>query len=299
MIRRIWDILKSPYPADSSSLSFAFYGLGSGLFVFLFFTVFEPFGFSLLPEEPRRALFAGYGLVTGLAIAANSLLLPRLQPRFFREENWSLGRQILWMGWVTLTIGFGSYLLSGAVCAHYGLPYGWVRLQTIVVDTFLIAIFPITVINLANYARLLHRNARVVQEANLRLEHPAALPHPEESGIPTHVVLVAENGKDTFRVALDDLLFIQAEENYVQVHYRGDKPCRVLLRSSLTRIERQLRPFHPRLFRCHRAFIIHIARIARVEGNAQGLKLALRDSTTVVPVARRYVAEFRRVIQSL
>ena len=89
---------------------------------------------------------------------------------------------------------------------------------------------------------------------------------------------MAENNKDTFRVALADLLYIQAEENYVQVYYKGEKPGRVLLRSSLTRIERQLRPFYPRLFRCHRAFIVNTAQIARVEGNAQGLKLTLKDT---------------------
>ena len=299
MIRKIWAVLKSPYPADSSSLSFILYGLGSGLFVTLFFTVFEPFGFSLLPGAPRRALFIGYGLVTCLAIVANGLLLPRLRPRFFREENWDLGRQILWMSWVTLTIGLGCFLLSGAVCAHYGIPAQWVRVRTIVLDTFIIAIFPITVINLANYARLLNRNARVVQEANLRLEHPASHPPAEEREIPTHVALVAANGKDTFRVALDDLLFIQAEENYVQVHFRGEKPGRVLLRSSLTRSQRQLRSLYPRLLRCHRAFIVNTARITGVAGNAQGLKLALRDTTFIVPVARRYVDEFRRVIRDL
>jgi hypothetical protein len=299
MIRRIRAVLKSPYPADSSALSFTLYGLGSGLFVGLFFFVFEPFGFSLLPWAPRRALFIGYGLVTGLAIAANGLLLPRLRPRFFREENWSLGRQILWMAWVTLTIGLGCYLLSGAVCAHYALASDWVRLRTIVLDTFVIAIFPITVINLANYARLLHRNARVIREANRRLEHPAARPQPGNAGAPASVVLVAGNGKDTFRVALDDLLYIQAEENYVQVHHRGDKPGRVLLRSSLTRIERQLRPHYPSLLRCHRAFIVNTARIAKVAGNAQGLKLTLKDAAAAIPVSRRYVAEFRRVIQEL
>jgi hypothetical protein len=299
MIRRIWAVLKSPYPADSSSLSFIFYGLGSGLFVALFFAVFEPFGFSLLPEAPRRTLFIGYGLVTCLAIVVSGLLLPLLRPRFFREENWSLGRQILWMGWVTLGIGLGCYLLSGAVCARYGLYAGWVRLQPIVLDTFFIAIFPITVINLANYALLLRRNTQVVREANLRLEHPAAQPQPGKPVAPDTVVLVAENNKDTFRVALDGLLFIQAEENYVQVHYLGEKPGRVLLRSSLTRIERQLRPHYPRLFRCHRAFIVNSSRIARVAGNAQGLKLTLTDAAALIPVARRYVAEFRRMIQDL
>jgi hypothetical protein len=298
MIRKLWAILKSPYPAKWSSFSDLWYGLGSGLFVFLFFATFEPFGFSLLPQAPRRALFIGYGLATCLAIALNGLLLPRLRPRFFREENWSLGRQILWMCWVTLVIGLGCYLLSGAVCAHYGLSASWVRLRTIVLDTFFIAIFPITVINLANHARLLRRNSRIVQEANLHLEQPATRPLPEKALSP-QVELVAENNKDSLRVALADLLYIVAEENYVQVHYKSEKPVRMLLRSSLTRIERQLRPFYPRLFRCHRTYIINSTQIVKVAGNAQGLKLTLKDESAVIPVARRYVGEFRRVIQDL
>lgn len=299
MIRKIREILKSPYPFDPSFLSLFLYGLGSGLFVTLFFIAFEPFGFSLLPEAPRRAFFIGYGLVTFLAIAVNGLLLPRLLPRFFREENWNLMRQILWMSWVTLTIGLGSYLLSGAICAHYRIPAQWVRLRTIVLDTFFIAIFPITIINLANYSRLLHRNVRVVQEATRRLEHPAFHPQPGKPEEPTAIVLVAENDKDTFRVALAELLYIQAEENYVQVYYTGPKPGRTLLRSSLTRIAGQLCPDYPRFFRCHRAFIVNTACILGVEGNAQGLKLTLKDSPAVIPVARRYVDEFRRLIRDL
>ncbi len=300
MFRRVRTLLSSPFPYEPSLLSLILYALGSGLFVSLFFAIFEPLGFSLLPAAPRRAFYVGYGLVTGLAIVANSLLLPRLRPRFFCGESWSLIRQILWMCWVTLTIGLGCYLLSGAVCAHYGLPAQWVQLRTIVLDTFLIAIFPITVINLLNYARLLRRNARVVLEANRRLEQSPSRSAPaEKNEPPPRVELVAENNKDVFRVALADLLYIQAEENYVQVHFLGEKPGRALLRSSLTRVEGQLRPFHPRLFRCHRACIVNTARIAKVDGNAQGLRLTLKDSATVIPVARRYVGEFRRLIKNL
>jgi hypothetical protein len=295
MIAKALEILRSPYPADESPLSSLVYGLGSGFFVFFFFAAFEPFGFFLLPLAPRWALYIGYGLVTGAAIVVNGLLLARLAPGFFKEENWSLGRQILCMAWVTLAIGLGCYLLSLAVCAHYGLPAGWVRLRTIVLDTFFIAVFPVTVINLANYARLLKRNERVVREANQHLDHPAAQPAPAPSPLP-RIELLAENGRDSFAVALADLLFIQAEENYVQVFHKGEKPNRVLLRSSLTRIERQLRPFYPRLFRCHRTCIVNTAQIVRVSGNAQGLRLTLRDSAVTVPVARRYVGEFRRLV---
>lgn len=297
MIRKILGVLKSPYPFDPSFLSLFLYGAGSGLFVTLFFIAFEPFGFSLLPEAPRRAFFIGYGMATFLAIAVNGLLLPRLWPRWFREESWSLGRQILWMSWVTLTIGLGCTLLSGALCAFYGLPAHWVQLRTIVLDAFLIAIFPITVINLVNSARLLQRSARVVQEANQRLERPDR-PLTPAADVPAQVEIVAENNRDSLRVALADLLCIQAEENYVRVLARDGKPA-PLLRSSLGRVERQLHPFSPRLFRCHRAFIVNTAQIARVDGNAQGLKLTLRDSPAVIPVARRYVAEFRRLIRNL
>lgn len=295
MVRRIRGALSSPYPFEPSLQSLLLYALGSGLFVFLFFTLFEPLGFSLLPAAPRRALFAGYGLVTFLAVFLNGLLLPRLLPRLFREQAWTLGRQILWMAWVTLTIGLGCYLLSGALCARYGIPAHWVRLRTIVVDTFFIAIFPITVITLANSARLLRSSARVAAEANRRLEKPGAVPAKGCAGA-ERLRIKAENEKDSLDVVLADLLYIQAEENYVRVHVRGEKSPPPLLRSSLTRVERQLRSCHPPLFRCHRAFIVHTARIAGVAGNAQGLKLALKDSAAVIPVARRYVAEFRRVI---
>ncbi len=296
MWHKIRETLSSPYPFEPSLLPPLLYGLGSGLFVFLFFTVFEPWGFSLLPAAPRRALFAGYGLVTFLAISLNGLLLPRLLPRLFREDSWNLGRQILWMGWVTLTIGLGCYLLSGALCRLYGIPVHWVRLRTIVVDTFLIAIFPITLINLANSARLLRRSARIVAEASRRLGRPGG-PPPEGTAGAERLRITAENGKDFLDIILADLLYIQAEENYVRVHVRGENPPPPLLRSSLTRIERQLRSCHPPLFRCHRAWIINTARIARVDGNAQGLRLTLNDAAGVIPVSRRYVHEFRRVIR--
>ncbi len=299
MIRRVWNILKSPYPADEPPYADVVYGLACGLFVTLFFIAFEPFGFNLVPSAPRRAIFIGYGVITCLAIIVNSRLLPLLAPRFFREESWQTGKQILLMSWVTLVIGLGSFFLTEAIFRRHGLSTRWLRLWPVVLFTFFVAVFPVTVIILLNYARLLRRNARVVQEANRQLEHPAVPPRPGERKTPASVVLVAENNKDTFRVALDDLLFIQAEENYVQVHYRGDKPGRTLLRSSLTRIERQLRPFFPRLLRCHRAFIVNTSLIANVAGNAQGLKLTLKDTLVIVPVSRRYVDEFRRVIRDL
>jgi len=290
MPRALRRALAEPHPFASAVSTPLLYGLGTGLFIFLFFSLFQPLGFSLLPVLPRRFLFAGYGLITALAIAANGLLLPRLLPRLFREERWTLGRQLLWMSWVTLTVALGAYAWSGAVCGRFGLPDGWVQPRTIVLDTFLIALIPVTVISLANASRLRRRSAVAVVEANRLLEGPAAV------SAAVRVEIVAENGSDWLRLPLDELLAVQSEENYVRVHVVAGSTAPALLRSSLDRVERQLRPRHPHLFRCHRAWIVNLSRIARVEGNAQGLKLSLSGGNVVVPVARRAIGEFRRAL---
>jgi DNA-binding LytR/AlgR family response regulator len=298
MVRRLWRALRSPYPYECAAASDLLYGLACGFFVTLFFFAFEPFGFSPVPAAPRRLLFAGYGAITFLAIVANGRLLPRLAPRFFREEGWTILRQVALMCWVTLLIGVASFALTGFVFRRHGLTTRWVRLWPIVLSAFFIAAIPITVIILMSYARLLRRSALAVSEANRRLERPAA-PPPGKAAAAPPLEIVAENGRDRLRVALADLLFIQAEENYVQVHHKDEKHGRVLLRSSMARMERQLRPFYPRLFRCHRAFIVNTSQIAKVDGNAQGLKLTLKDAAAVIPVARRYVGEFRRIVRGL
>lgn len=297
MIRRFRALLRSPYPYEPSAGSALLYGAACGLFVFAFFYVFEPFGFNLVAAAQRRLIFAGYALVTCLAIVANDRLLPRLFPRGFREAEWSLGRQILFMSWVTLVIALGCYGFTIWMFRDLGLLAP--PLPRIVLFTFLIAVFPITVINLVNYLRLLRGNERVVREANRHLENPAPESRSRGPEAASYVELIAENDRDSLRLACSDLLYIKAEENYVQVHHKGGKPGRVLLRSSLTRIERQLRPHAPRFFRCHRAHIVNTAQIVKVDGNAQGLRLSLRDTPDTVPVARRYVAEFRRLVQGL
>ena len=98
--------------------------------------------------------------------------------------------------------------------------------------------------------------------------------------------------------AAGSLLYISAEENYVTVHTKADKLSEVLLRSSLTRVERQLHEHRPGFFRCHRAYIVNADKIRKVSGNAQGLKLTLEGAAVSIPVARRYVEEFRRLVVS-
>jgi hypothetical protein len=294
MLKKVIALFKRPYPVDFTAASNFKYGITIGAFVYIFMTIFQPFGLNSLPDSPRNTLFIGYGLVTFLSITLSSFLFPSLLPGLFREEKWNTGKSVIYMSWVALIIGIGSYFATLGVCKLYSLPSGWVKLKIILPSTFFIGIIPITIVIILESSRLQHRSERIVNETNRRLDEHAG--RTANAVTEEKVMIVAENNRDKFNSTLAELLHIDAEENYIQIHYKKEKADHVMMRSSLTRIDRQLRPFYPRLFRCHRAHIVNIGKIRKVAGNAQGLRLTLEDVAEQIPVSRRYVEEFRRVV---
>jgi DNA-binding LytR/AlgR family response regulator len=50
-------------------------------------------------------------------------------------------------------------------------------------------------------------------------------------------------------------------------------------------VEEALAPY-PQFFRCHRAYIVNLAAVEHVSGNAQGYKLHLKDVAELIPVSR-------------
>lgn len=288
-------ILNEPYPADfylSGSFKVA---LAIGTFVSVFFFLFKPFGLASLPPVVQTKLYLGYGLVTCLAIFLNDAVLPRLMPKIFREKNWKIWKNILFISWMTVNIAVASYLLTRIGFRAAGFPADYTSFSYVLAATFIIAVFPTTVITLVKMNMLLRQNQKISAETNPLIhahrETRAAAVKPAR-----RVEILAENNRDVFRVGLDDLIYISAEENYVELFLKTQKLERRLIRSSLSRTEEQLKPFYPRLFRCHRTYMINVDKVVDVAGNAQGLKLTMEHIPTPIPVARRYVEEFRRII---
>lgn len=121
---------------------------------------------------------------------------------------------------------------------------------------------------------------------------------PASAGVawPDVISLRVEDGRRDLRFRLDDLVCLSAEENYVEVRLQREKDPVLLVRSTLAGLEAQLAAFHPRLFRCHRTHLVNTAKIRNVSGNAQGLRLKLEGLDEPIPVSRRYVEEFRRLV---
>jgi LytTr DNA-binding domain len=270
--------LQRPFPfTDEKTILNRKTFIGGG-FVAVFLYLFRPFGLQSveLSEWQRLAVSLQYGLVT-VAVTILWSVLIRLLPRFYDERKWNVGREIVSeLGFITvLALGnmlYTAWRWSVAPAAQNFLP--WVAV------TLAVGIFPITYGIFIKQLRLARRYSQEASQISTQI--PAA---PAETGVEA-ITLHGDNQGEVLTLPVQQLLFIEAADNYVRVVWTeaGTEKQR-LLRTTLKKAEQDI-AHHPALFRCHRAYIVNLKRVQSLSGNAQGYKLHLSDTAFIVPVSR-------------
>jgi hypothetical protein len=122
----------------------------------------------------------------------------------------------------------------------------------------------------------------------LRLQGEARLLTAPDAGPPVEAVerperfLVRKVGAE-FLVAARDIEWLEAAENYVNLHVRGRA---YPLRSTMTAIQERLDPL--RFVRVHRSYIVNLEFLVQIEPLETGdARLLLKDGTRI-PCSRRY-----------
>ncbi|PKK36482.1 hypothetical protein BWI96_11525 [Siphonobacter sp. SORGH_AS_0500] len=270
-------LFSQPHPIVERSRSTFLLCAGAGLFVGLFLMIFQPFGSYNIHSPDKWIMPWVYGVITGGVLLIHYFVYPRLFPRFFSEENWTVGRNILLILAHFLAIGSLNYL-------YYALrfedSFQFSHLITMIGFTLLIGIFPTTAFTLTEYVRKLKRYSNPPQ--------PEPLSTQEVIADTFHTLqLTAENEKDTLTLPVTDLLYMESADNYSEVVFReGYTLRRELIRSSLSRLETQIS--YDFITRCHRSFIVNLHQVEHVTGNAQGYKLHLKHGDKPISVARKY-----------
>ena len=251
-----------------------------GCFIAFFLIVYQPFGTDR-DQIPYKNLFlSGYGVITFVAFACSFILIPTIFKNQIREENWVVWKQILLTLFAMILTFAGCYFYLqfsfGRQSSFRGF-FGFLKI------TLSIAIFPIIIVVLLDYIYQLKKNQAFAQNLNQQLV-PASTN--DKSTPIQQVVLKDENDKVDLTLHLDQLLFIKAANNYVEVNYlEGDKIKKHLLRNSIRNIEQQLT--NPTIKRCHRSYLVNLDKVGRITGNAQGYKLHFPITADfVVPVSR-------------
>ncbi|MCH5682870.1 LytTR family transcriptional regulator [Niabella sp. W65] len=76
----------------------------------------------------------------------------------------------------------------------------------------------------------------------------------------------------------------------------NDQLQSTLLRNTLTNIADQVSDA-AHIYRTHRSWLVNVQRVARVNGNAQGLKLSVELMDQQVPVSRSNIPGYRQLTE--
>lgn len=263
------------------------------LFVALFLIVFQPFGINLMEKTQTKILFLlGYGVITFLVLIVDLIVIESLFPSFFKERNWVIWKEFIWLLWVIFSIGLGNAIYTALLFEHSTPTIELIIVFQIL--TLAVAVIPITILVISKQKYLSKKYLESANDVNKKLAEESTETHAYQK-----VKITADNLKEFIEVEISDFLFIESSGNYIEVHYiENNKEIRKTIRNT---IKKSLSFFEdiPEVLQCHRAFIVNIEKVINAKGNSQGLRLELKNCETEVPVSRGYVETIKNKISNL
>lgn len=279
--------LHQPIALETGTLARYRQAVFFGAFVFLFLFTFQPFGLNGTGPDLLR-ITLGYGAVCFVVMIFLNVLLMRLFPNYFEEDRWTLGRDIFWNIVNILTIGFFNLLFSTWI----GIAkITWKSILYLEFYTLLVAIFPVTVAIFWKERLLRRRHEKASDDIrSITLMHPSSN---------ATILVPSDNEGESFHLQLQDLIYLQSAENYIEVHFMENAVLKkTMIRYTLKQLSTDWNG-HQSLYRCHKSYLINLYHVEEVSGNAQGLRVKLKGVDRQIPVSRQLTKEIRERIQLL
>jgi len=275
------NFLNQPYPFYENSKSILLrLLLISGSIIFVL-TVLQPFGTAEFQHPYKNLFLSGYGFIAFLAFAFVFLVLPYFFPLQFSDEKWVVWKQILLFLFGLFLTFCSSYLYLNW---FFDNPFNLSSLLGFGLSMGAISFIPAAILTTIDYNRQLKKYQTGAKAATAQLTKPT-----ENK---TKITLYGENKKEAFSAFSNEINFIQAANNYVEIHFiKDNNPQKFLLRNSLTDIEKQI--FSDSILRCHRSYLVNIDNVSKISGNAQGYRLHFTNlEGLTVPVSRKKGKDF-------
>jgi LytTr DNA-binding domain len=284
---------QQPFPAFVPNLRGTFMCFIAGCCVFLVLFVFGAFGMHNLSAGPRFYYSTVYAGVTFIISVLNCVFLPWMFPGPFKEEKWTVGKEILFFVWILFCVSAGnmftSYLLEGDSINPANF------LKAIGITTS-VGIIPISISILVKQQTLLKRYSTAARqiEENVFVSTPVrdinSLTVDNKTAVTIDkndcIELSGDNSGEKLSIPLYNLLYINAADNYIRIFYTdGTATKSSILRSTLKKTEESLASF-PQFYRCHRTYLVNLQKVKHISGNAQGYKLHLAEVDDPIPVSR-------------
>ena len=289
MIRKIKEWLLKPYPLFVKPKPKLIIAFGIGLFIFVFLSIFNPFDFETFTKQESLYYKVLYSSITIVVILVNVFIVQFLFSSFINKKSWKVYKEILIDLEIVIVITILNWILSDYSSFYDKDSYFDFRF-------FLMATISVGVIPLSFYIVV---EERIFSKRQEQKKKEQKVKQNTIIDVGDVVTIKGDNKNEIIKIELQGLLYITSEKNYCSIFYLEDgKIKEKLLRSSLNKIERQLKPYNF-VFRCHKSFIVNMNNIEKIIGNAHRYNFVLKNvSNILIPISRKFSKkELKKIVK--
>ncbi|MBZ4188758.1 LytTR family DNA-binding domain-containing protein [Niabella beijingensis] len=290
-MNRLINTLKQPHPGYGDLRIYFRTVLGIVLVVFLILSILQPFKIGERNIEGNAYITAAvYAGGAFLAMSLNALWLLLFRD-WFRAESWTLGKELIVMGYQFFSIGITIWLINHFRGTLAPEDTGFARSFFLAIA---IGILPYIIATFGRHNYLLRHHLKAVAAFNEQLKELQMLKQ-EDAGRKTGTGYL-NIPRLEHPVGVDDFLFAESKGNNLLIQFVANNRVQThTVRSTLNDFA-QANADISHLFRCHRSFIINLDKIMQVQGNAAGYQVVLHPELPPVVVARSNVAAFKQLL---
>ncbi len=278
-----------PYPAENGIKGTLINAAGISVFLFAFMFIFGPFGISNAHPSEKFWSVSLFAVINFICILIFYLISQSLFPHFFREEKWTVGKEIISIASILILITFVCTIVS---VFYFGSSFSFGGFFILTGKIFSIALLPVGFSILTKYNTMLKRNLKAAEKMSQSLHEIV----PERNENEVHlvnesplIVFKQERGGNNFKVPLDKFIYAESEGNYLLVHYLENNLVQSQkVRTTIKQMEEEYSEFN-NLFRSHRAYWVNMNFVENVNGNSRGYTLFIKDIQQEIPVSRKYI----------
>ncbi|MEO1653588.1 MAG: hypothetical protein AAFU64_08590, partial [Bacteroidota bacterium] len=199
--QHIQDFLGAPYLKSYSWKRNFRISLSVGIFVALFLLTFQPFGLGRSDFPYKTIFILGFGLVTFVI----SLIYEFTLFLLLRKKEFRIWQKIILEMGLVAGIASGNY--SYLILWMQGRYDSGINFGTMLLATILVGLFPIAFSMWFQYLRI-----NSIQQQLNQAPSPAQVPI-------VSVKLYSDQTKDYFESSTEDLLYLEANDNYTALIY--------------------------------------------------------------------------------
>ena len=273
-----------PYPLLEKNQTKFIVILGFGLFIPFFLYVYQPFGIAKVVEQYKVLYVSGIGLHISFVLALNYFVIPKLFPKVFNPERWTIWKEILYILSSFFLATCSNFVYNNTVGKDISEYNTFLEFLGI---TFAVGIFPVMIMVFWMERNLTSRNVSKATEYSKLLSRGN---HSKEEASVINIQSESTKAND-LEVPLRDFVFATSDNNYSTIFFEKDGEMqRRLLRLSFKNLENQVAEY-AQIIRCHKSYIVNRERILEVKGNARSLMLQVDLYEEMIPVSRSFPKE--------